>query len=204
MMLGSVLDQVFEPGFFASSPVRVALVVGGSGLGRVRVVGVFTVIRGQSFAGHSLGDLGTTGGAGAFLVGANPLWGFVTFAIVGSGAMELLGLRRARGRDMATGIVLGASLGVAALVLVPGHRAAQHDGGDDHDPVRVDVRHPRVADTGLQRARPVRARRGRPPLPPPAAEHAQHRHRLGQRRAGARSSASATCSRWRWRCRSRA
>jgi zinc/manganese transport system permease protein len=81
------------------------------------VVGVFTVIRGQSFAGHSLGDLGTTGGSGAYLVGVNPLWGFVTFAILGSSAMELFGARRSRTRDMATGIVLGAGLGVAALFL---------------------------------------------------------------------------------------
>ena len=119
-MLGSVLSQVFEPGFFTSSPVRVALVVGGAVSVVSAVVGVFTVIRGQSFAGHSLGDLGTTGGAGAFLVGANPLWGFITFALAGSGAMELLGLRRPRGRDLATGIVLGVGLGLAALFLYLG------------------------------------------------------------------------------------
>jgi zinc/manganese transport system ATP-binding protein len=33
------------------------------------VVGVLTVIRGQSFAGHALADAATTGGAGAFLAG---------------------------------------------------------------------------------------------------------------------------------------
>jgi zinc/manganese transport system permease protein len=83
-------------------------------------VGVFTVIRGQSFAGHSLGDLGTTGGSGAFLVGANPLWGFVAFTVVGAAVMELLGIRRPRGRDLATGVVLGAGLGIAALFLYLG------------------------------------------------------------------------------------
>ena len=35
------------------------------------------VMRGQSFAGEALGDIGTTGGSGAFLVGVGPLWGFV-------------------------------------------------------------------------------------------------------------------------------
>jgi zinc/manganese transport system permease protein len=80
-------------------------------------VGVFTVMRGQSFAGHSLGDVGTTGGAGAFLVGLNPLWGFVGMGIAAAGVMELLGVRRARGRDVATGVVLGAALGLAALFL---------------------------------------------------------------------------------------
>ena len=100
------VNAIFEPGFFTSEPVRVALVVGGAVSLVSAVVGVFTVIRGQSFAGHSMGDLGTAGGSGAFLVGANPLWGFVTFAVLGAGAMELFGARRPRGRDTATGIVL--------------------------------------------------------------------------------------------------
>lgn len=118
--VSTILNGIFEPGFFASVPVRVAVVVGGAVSFVSAVVGVFTVIRGQSFAGHSLGDLGTTGGSGAFLVGANPLWGFVTFAVIGAGAMELFGARRPRARDMATGIVLGAGLGIAALFLYLG------------------------------------------------------------------------------------
>jgi zinc/manganese transport system permease protein len=118
--MSAILNGVFEPGFFASEPVRVAVVVGGAVALVSALVGVFTVIRGQSFAGHSLGDLGTTGGSGAFLVKANPLWGFVVFAILGAGAMELFGTRRPRARDMATGIVLGAGLGIAALFLYLG------------------------------------------------------------------------------------
>ena len=118
--MSAILTGIFEPGLFASQPVRVALAVGGAVSLVSAVVGVFTVIRGQSFAGHSLGDLGTTGGSGAFLVGASPLWGFVSFAVIGAGAMELFGVRRQRGRDMATGIVLGAGLGIAALFLYLG------------------------------------------------------------------------------------
>jgi zinc/manganese transport system permease protein len=81
------------------------------------VVGVFTVIRGQSFAGHALADLGATGGSGAFLLGVSQLWGFVFIAAVAAGAIELVGLRRPRGGDLATGVVLGAGLGLAALFL---------------------------------------------------------------------------------------
>jgi zinc/manganese transport system permease protein len=118
--MSSVLNGIFEPGLFTSQPVQVAFVVGGAVSLVSAVVGVFTVIRGQSFAGHALGDLGTTGGSAASLVGANTLWGFVVFAIAGAGAMELFGVRRQRGRDMATGIVLGAGLGLAALFLYLG------------------------------------------------------------------------------------
>ena len=114
------LNAIFEPGFFASEPVHVAVVVGGAVSVVSAVVGVFTVIRGQSFAGHSLADLGTTGGSGAFLVGVDPLWGFISFAVLAAGSMELFAARRPRGRDMATGIVLGAGLGIAALFLYLG------------------------------------------------------------------------------------
>jgi zinc/manganese transport system permease protein len=84
------------------------------------VVGVLTVIRGQSFAGHSLADVATTGGAGAFLAGVGQFWGFLVAGIVGAAVMELIGVQRRRGRDVATGVVLGAALGAAALFLYLG------------------------------------------------------------------------------------
>jgi zinc/manganese transport system permease protein len=108
---------VFEAGFFSSHPVHVACTVGSIVAVVSGVVGVFTVMRSQSFAGHSLADVATAGGSGAFLVGVSPLFGFVAGGVVGAGAMELIGVRRARGRDLATGIVLGASIGLAALFL---------------------------------------------------------------------------------------
>ncbi|MEO7193680.1 MAG: metal ABC transporter permease [Pseudonocardiaceae bacterium] len=107
----------FEPGFFSSAPVHVALTVGGIVAVVSAVVGTFTVIRGQSFAGHALSDIGTAGGSGAFLVGVPTLYGFVAMNLTAAGVMELIGIRRPRGRDLATGIVLGAALGVAALFL---------------------------------------------------------------------------------------
>jgi zinc/manganese transport system permease protein len=112
--LGSL---VFEPGFFSNAPVRVALTIGAVTAVVSGVVGTFTVVRGQSFAGHSLADIGTAGGSAAFLVGANPLYGFVAMNLLAAGAMELIGVRKPRGRDLATGVVLGAALGLAALFL---------------------------------------------------------------------------------------
>ena len=111
------MHWVFEPGFFSSSPVHVALITGAMVAVVCSIVGVFTVLRGQSFAGHSLADVATAGGSGSFLVGLNPLFGFIAGGVAGAGGMELIGVRRARGRDVATGIVLGASIGLAALFL---------------------------------------------------------------------------------------
>lgn len=116
-MTGGVLAPLFEPGFFASGPVHVALTISGVVAVISAGVGVFTVIRGQSFAGHALSDIGTAGGSAAFLVGTPTVYGFVAFNVIAAGVMELIGVRRPKGRDVATGIVLGASLGLAALFL---------------------------------------------------------------------------------------
>ncbi len=113
----AALAPVFEPGFFSSSPVHGALVIGGIVAVVSALGGVFTVIRGQSFAGHAFSDIATAGGSGAFLVGISPLYGYVALNVVAAGAMELIGIHRARGRDLATGIILGAALGLAALFL---------------------------------------------------------------------------------------
>ncbi|MBS1889351.1 MAG: metal ABC transporter permease [Actinobacteria bacterium] len=108
---------VFAPGFFDNEAVHVALAVGTAVAIVTAVVGVFTVMRGQSFAGESLGDIGTTGGAAASLLGVGPLAGFVAIDVLAAAAMELVGVQRVRGRDLATGVVLGAAIGLAALFL---------------------------------------------------------------------------------------
>jgi zinc/manganese transport system permease protein len=115
--VSAVLVAAVASGFFASEAVRVALLVGAVVAVVSGTVGVFTVVRGQSFAGEALGDIGTAGGSGAFLVGVGPLWGFVAVDVVAAAVMELIGVQRPRGRDVATGIVLGAGLGLAALLL---------------------------------------------------------------------------------------
>jgi zinc/manganese transport system permease protein len=111
------MHYLFEPGLLGSGPVRTALLVGAVVAITSGVIGVFTVIRGQSFAGHSLADVATTGGSGAFLVGINQFWGFLIAGIAAAALMEGIGVQRRRGRDVATGVVLGAALGAAALFL---------------------------------------------------------------------------------------
>ncbi len=108
---------LFEPGFFSSGPVQTAAFIGALTAVVSAVVGSFTVIRSQSFAGHALTDVATAGGSGAFLLGLTPLTGFIAGGVVGGGAMEMIGVERARSRDVATGIVLGAATGLSALFL---------------------------------------------------------------------------------------
>ena len=114
------MHWLIEPGFFGSGPVHVALAVGTVTAITSAVVGVFTVTRGQSFAGHSLADIATTGGSGAFLIGINQFWGYLAFGAGAAAFMEMIGVQRRRGRDVATGVVLGAGLGLAALFLYLG------------------------------------------------------------------------------------
>jgi len=122
----TVLHHLFEPGFFGSGPVHTALLVSAVAALVAGPLGVFTVLRGQSFAGEALGDIGTTGGSGAYLVGVGPLWGFLVINVAAVALMELIGVQRRRGRDLATGIVLGSGLGLAALFLylVSTHQSA--------------------------------------------------------------------------------
>lgn len=119
-MLHSVLRALVEPGFLSSSAVTLALALGGLVAIVAASVGVFTVIRGQAFAGEALGDIGAAGGSSAYLVGIGPIWGFVGLSLLGSAVMEMIGIQRARGRDLATGIVLGSGFGLAALFLYLG------------------------------------------------------------------------------------
>ncbi len=114
------MHYLFEPGLLSSDAVRTALLVGAVVAVTSGVIGVFTVLRGQSFAGHSLADVATTGGSGAFLIGLNQFWGFLLAGILAAGLMEAIGVQRRRGRDVATGVVLGAALGASALFLYLG------------------------------------------------------------------------------------
>jgi zinc/manganese transport system permease protein len=113
----ALFSAVFEPGFFASPQVRTAVVIGGLVAIICAVTGVFTVLRGQSFGGHALGDVSAAGGSGALLAGLGPVTGFVGLGVAGAVVMDLIGVRRVRDRDLATGIVLGAAIGLSALFL---------------------------------------------------------------------------------------
>jgi zinc/manganese transport system permease protein len=114
------MHYLFAPGLLGSSLVWTALLIGTVVAVTSGVIGVFTVIRGQSFAGHSLADVATTGGAGAFLIGLNQFWGFLAAGAVAAMFMEAIGAQRRRNRDVATGVVLGGGLGLAALFLYLG------------------------------------------------------------------------------------
>jgi zinc/manganese transport system permease protein len=111
------MSILFASGLFADESVRTALLVGGSAAIVSALIGVFTVLRGHAFAGHALADVSSAGGSASFLLGVNPLLGFLGMAVLAAGAMEFLGNRRVRERDLVTGIVLGAGLGLSALFL---------------------------------------------------------------------------------------
>jgi zinc/manganese transport system permease protein len=113
----AILAAIIEPGFFSSPQVGTAAAIGGLVAIVSAVTGVFTVMRGQSFGGHALGDVSAAGGSGALLASLNPIFGFVGLGIVGAAVMDMIGVRRLRGRDLATGIVLGTAIGLSALFL---------------------------------------------------------------------------------------
>lgn len=113
----SLLEFIFPPGFLANGPVHTALIVGAGAAIVSAVVGVFTVLRGQSFAGHALADVSSAGGSAAFLLGINPLLGFLGVAALAAGGMEWADVRDARERDLVTGVMLGVGLGLTALLL---------------------------------------------------------------------------------------
>jgi zinc/manganese transport system permease protein len=112
-----VSAAIVASGFWSSSQVHTALIVGTIVALVSGPLGIFTVIRGQSFAGEALGDIGVTGGSGGFLVGIGPLWGFLIINVAAAALMEFAGVQRRRGRDLATGVVLGGCLGLAALFI---------------------------------------------------------------------------------------
>lgn len=115
--MGHVWRAIIEPGFFGSAPVHTALLAGGVVAVVCGIVGAFTVLRGQSYAAHGLGDISSTGGSASFLAGISPIWGFAGASVMAAGIMDLIGVQRERGRDLATGIVRGTGLGLAALFL---------------------------------------------------------------------------------------
>jgi zinc/manganese transport system permease protein len=79
------------------------------------VIGVFVVIRGDSFLAHAIPHGAFAGAAGAVLLGVDPLLGLGVFAAAGSVTVSLLG-RRGRG-DVATALTLAAMLGLGAFFL---------------------------------------------------------------------------------------
>ena len=102
--------------FFSSPSVEAALLASTIVAALSAAIGYFVVLRGLTFAGHAVTDIGLTGGAGALLVGFDPLFGLLAFSVGAAAAIGAFG-ERARERDLATGLVLSLALGVGALFL---------------------------------------------------------------------------------------
>ena len=81
------------------------------------IMGYFMVVRGQSFAGHSLANVGFAGATGAALIGMPPVAGLFVAGILAAVGIHLLGVsaRQARRSDIAIGATLTASLALGYL-----------------------------------------------------------------------------------------
>lgn len=86
------------------------------------VIGYFLIIRGLTFAGHALPNIGFAGAAGAVLFGIDPVFGLFLFTIIAAIGIGLLG-KEIRHRDSAVGIIMvfALGLGIAFLSLYSGY-----------------------------------------------------------------------------------
>jgi zinc/manganese transport system permease protein len=80
------------------------------------VMGYFLIIRGLTFAGHALPNIGFAGAAGAVLLGIDPVIGLLAFTISAAIAIGVLG-KAFRERDIAVGIIMTFALGLGILFL---------------------------------------------------------------------------------------
>ena len=110
------MDRLIQPGMFSQPFMQNALITSTIAAVLAGLVGFFVVLRGVSFAAHALGQIGFAGAAGAVLVGIDPLWGLVVFALAGALGLGVLGARE-HGRDATTALLLVAALGLGALFI---------------------------------------------------------------------------------------
>jgi zinc/manganese transport system permease protein len=111
-----VRQYLFSPDMFTNDQVTGALLAGTVVAAVSAMLGYFVVLRGLSFIGHAVTDIGFTGGAGAGLLGLNALWGLATFCVAAALGVGALG-HRTRERDVATGVILAFALGIGAMFL---------------------------------------------------------------------------------------
>lgn len=113
-MLDILQYPFIQNAFLAGSVVAVA----------AALLGYFLVVRGLTFAGHALSNIGFAGAAGAVLVGVHPVYGLLVFTVGASLAIALLG-REIRERDVAIGVVMTFALGLGVLFLSLYHGYAE-------------------------------------------------------------------------------
>jgi zinc/manganese transport system permease protein len=80
------------------------------------IMGYFLIVRGLTFAGHALPNIGFAGAAGAVLLGIDPVIGLLAFTISAAVAIGMLG-KAIRERDIAVGIIMTFALGLGILFL---------------------------------------------------------------------------------------
>jgi zinc/manganese transport system permease protein len=85
------------------------------------VVGYFMVLRSQSFAGHTLAQVGFPGALGAVLIGLSPVFGLIGFGVGAALLIGALSAREVKGQDIAVGMVLAFSLGLGLLFVRLSH-----------------------------------------------------------------------------------
>src|SRR5260370_20975022 len=107
---------IFSPDMFANEQVTNALLAGAVVAVVCAVLGYFVVLRGLSFIGHAVTDIGFTGGAGAGLLGVNALWGLTAFCVAAALGVGALG-NRIRERHVPTGAILSFALCLRSLLL---------------------------------------------------------------------------------------
>src|SRR5579864_4872104 len=78
------------------------------------VAGYFLIVRGLTFAGHALPNIGFAGAAGAVLLGIDPLIGLLVFTVGAAIGIGVLG-KAIRERDIAIGIIMAFALGLGLL-----------------------------------------------------------------------------------------
>lgn len=80
------------------------------------IMGYFLIIRGLTFAGHALPNIGFAGAAGAVLLGLDPVIGLFAFTIGAGVGIGLLG-REVNERDTSIGVIMTFALGLGLLFL---------------------------------------------------------------------------------------
>jgi len=83
------------------------------------IVGYFMIVRNQSFAGHSLANVGFAGATGAALFGISPIIGLFIAGVCAATGIHVLGLGSGQSRqnDVAVGAILTASLAIGYIFL---------------------------------------------------------------------------------------
>jgi zinc/manganese transport system permease protein len=83
------------------------------------IMGYFMVLRSQSFAGHSLANVGFAGATGAALFGIPPIVGLFLAGVLAAAGIQTLNLAAGRSRqsDIAVGAIFTASLALGFLFI---------------------------------------------------------------------------------------